>query len=78
MSKNALRAQHETEYEPKISLATLRQMASSPRHCAREIIAGLERGKMRLLVGRESRALHWISCLFPNGYGTLMRRKLDV
>ncbi len=78
ISKNSRRAQHEGEFERKNEEGTRRHMTTSPRDCAREIITGLERGKRRLLVGNGARALHRISRLFPNSYGTLLRRDLGV
>jgi short-subunit dehydrogenase len=73
---NSLRARNEGDYERKLAESMLRQMSTSSRDCAKEIITGLERGKRRLLVGNGARALHRISRLFPNSYGALLRRKL--
>jgi hypothetical protein len=30
------------------------------------------------LVGAGAKPLHWISRLFPNNYGTIVRRKLGI
>jgi short-subunit dehydrogenase len=78
ISKNSISAVHETAHERKLSQAFLGQMTTSPDDCAREIVAGLQRGDKRLLVGSGARAIHRLSRLFPNRYGELMRRKLGI
>ncbi|MBP7779981.1 MAG: SDR family oxidoreductase [Burkholderiaceae bacterium] len=71
-------AKYAGEFERKMAEANLRQMTTTPADCAREIVDGLARGNNRLLVGNGAKALHWISRLFPNSYGALMRRKLGI
>lgn len=71
-------AAHESDLERKLKMANVRQMTTTPQECARQIVAGLMRGDKRLLVGNGAKVLHWISRLFPNNYGTLVRRKLGV
>jgi NAD(P)-dependent dehydrogenase (short-subunit alcohol dehydrogenase family) len=66
------------DLERRMSEANLRQMTTPPADCAREIAEGLVRGKKRLLVGAGAKPLHWISRLFPDNYGTIVRRKLGV
>lgn len=78
ISKNEVPAQNEGAYERKVKAGALRQMTTAPRDCAKEIIAGLERGDKRLLVGNGARAIHRISRLFPNSYGSFLRRTLGV
>lgn len=67
-----------TDLERKLMAANLRQMTTTPQQCAQEIVNGLLSGKKRLLVGNGARALFWISRLFPNSYGDMVRRKLGV
>lgn len=71
-------ATNESDYERKLKSATIGQMTTSPEQCAREIVAGLRRGNKRVLVGNGAKTLHWISRLFPDNYGALVRRKLGV
>lgn len=71
-------AKFEGDFERRMKEANVRQMTTSPADCAREIVDGLVRGDNRLLVGNGARALHWISRLFPNNYGALMRKKLGI
>lgn len=78
ISSNALSAQHEGDYERRLAQAFNGQMTTAPEECARQIVAGLIRGDRRLLVGNGARTIHWISRLFPDTYGALMRRKLGV
>lgn len=72
------KAAHETEFERRLLAANKRQMTTTPEQCAREIVAGLVRGDKRLLVGNGARSLQWLARLFPDSYGTFMRRKLGV
>jgi short-subunit dehydrogenase len=76
IAKHTPRSQHEGEYERKLMAGMARQMSTSPRDCAIEIITGLEAGKKRLVVGSGARTLHRISRFFPDSYGALLRRKL--
>jgi len=78
ISKNSPLAKAGSDYERKLTHALLGQMTTTPEACAREIIAGLLRGDKRLLVGSGARTLHRISRLFPNSYGALIRRKLNI
>lgn len=65
------------DLELRINDGNLKRMTTTPEECARQILAGLERGKPRLLVGNGARALHWLSRLLPDRYGTLLRRSLE-
>jgi NAD(P)-dependent dehydrogenase (short-subunit alcohol dehydrogenase family) len=78
ISKATPIARHEGELERKLAEANKRQMTTTPQDCARQIVAGLLKGDKRLLVGNGARPLHWISRLFPNSYGSLVRKKLGV
>ena len=78
ISNNALSARNEGDYERRLSQAFSGQMTTTPEDCARQIAAGLSRGGRRLLVGNGAHAIHWISRLFPDTYGTFMRRKLGL
>ncbi|MBK5517245.1 SDR family oxidoreductase [Pseudomonas sp. TH10] len=55
-----------------------RKMTTLPRDAALAIIDGLRRGKPRLLVGKGSTALFWLSRLMPDRYGAILRRELGV
>lgn len=74
----APKASHEGDFERRVINANLRMMTTTPEECARQIVAGLIRGDKRLLVGNGARALHWISRLFPDSYGAIVRRKFGV
>ncbi len=76
ISKHTQHAQNEGDYERKLIAGMARQMTTSPKDCALEIVKGLEAGKKRLVVGNGARALHRISRLLPDSYGALLRRKL--
>jgi NAD(P)-dependent dehydrogenase (short-subunit alcohol dehydrogenase family) len=76
IAKHTPRSQNEGEFERKLMAGMLRQMSTSPKECAVQIITGLESGKKRLVVGNGARTIHRISRLFPDSYGGLLRRKL--
>jgi short-subunit dehydrogenase len=78
ITKHTPHSQNEGEYERKLMAGMARQMSTSPRDCAIEIITGLEAGKKRLVVGNGARTLHRISRLLPDSYGALLRRKLEA
>jgi hypothetical protein len=58
--------------------ANKKQMITPPTDCARDIVAGLAAGKKRLLVGNGAKQLHLLSRLMPDGYGTVMKKKLGI
>ena len=74
----APQAANEGAFERTLKEANLRQMTTRPEDCARQIADGLVRGDNRLLVGNGARAISWISRIFPNTYGGIMRKKLGV
>jgi NAD(P)-dependent dehydrogenase (short-subunit alcohol dehydrogenase family) len=75
--KNTIESKFAGDFERRMSEANVRQMVTTPRDCALEIIHGLTGGENRLLVGNGAKALHWISRIFPNSYGNLIRKKLN-
>jgi short-subunit dehydrogenase len=48
-------------------------LVTPPEHCAEEILAGLRAGKRRILTGSGARTISWVSRLFPDSYGRLLR-----
>lgn len=78
MPKHTPKSQNEGEFERKLMAGMTRQMSTSPRDCALEVIAGLEARKKRLVVGNGARTLHRISRLLPDSYGVLLRRKVGL
>jgi NAD(P)-dependent dehydrogenase (short-subunit alcohol dehydrogenase family) len=74
--KNSIAPTNESATASAMMAANVRQMTTSPETCAREIIAGIIKGKKRILVGNGSTMLHLISRLFPDSYGRLINKKL--
>lgn len=66
------------ELERVVKEANIRQMTTTPRDCARQIISGLKRRRPRLLVGNGAGILFWLPRLLPNAYGAIVRRKLGL
>jgi short-subunit dehydrogenase len=50
-----------------------RLMTVSPERCAADIIAGIERGRRRILTGNLSTRLDWLSRLLPSRYPALIK-----
>ena len=59
--------------EATFSSAADKLLTTSPEDCAAGIIAGIERGKKRILVGNKSTTIYWLSCLLPNHYHPVLR-----
>jgi short-subunit dehydrogenase len=48
-------------------------LITPPEKCAADIIAGIERGRRRILTGHRSRTLYWLSRWLPNSYPAVLR-----
>jgi short-subunit dehydrogenase len=48
-------------------------MQTTPAQCANEILAGIRRGKRRIVTGRHSKLLYWLPRLFPASYPRLIK-----
>ncbi len=48
-------------------------LLTPPEDCARDILAGVERGDSRILTGHKSTTLHWLSRLLPSRYPAVLR-----
>jgi short-subunit dehydrogenase len=51
-----------------------RMLVTPPERCAADILDGIERGQRRILTGKFSSTLHWLSRLLPNAYPALLKR----
>lgn len=68
--KVALAGAEEARIEAKFPEALI----TSPEDCARGILAGVARGKRRILVGSQARTLDWLARLLPSGYGWVLKK----
>lgn len=59
--------------EDHFSTAVQMLLLTPPDVCAADIIAGLERGRRRILTGHKSTTLSWLSRLFPNSYPNILK-----
>jgi len=50
-----------------------RMLVTPPEDCAADIVAGVERGRKRILTGSKSTTIYWLSRLLPNGYPAVLR-----
>jgi len=50
-----------------------KMLLTPPEDCAADIIAGVERGRKRVITGNKSTSLWWLSRLMPNTYPAVLR-----
>jgi short-subunit dehydrogenase len=62
------------EEEARFSALADKLLLTSPDECAADIIAGIERGKKRIITGNRSTSLFWLSRLLPNSYPAILKR----
>ena len=55
----------------KVKAATL--MVTSPADCAAAILAGIRRGKRRIVTGRHAKLLFWLPRVLPAGYPRFLK-----
>ncbi len=53
--------------------AAEKMLLTPPEECAGDIIAGVERGKRRIITGHRSTTMYWLSRLMPNSYPGLIK-----
>ena len=54
--------------------STKKLLTTPPEKCAAKIIAGIERGKRRIVTGNTSRSTWWMSRWLPNSYPAVFKR----
>jgi len=59
----------ETEFDHMAETMLL----TPPDECAADIIAGIERGRKRIVTGHKSTSLAWLSRLLPSAYPTVLK-----
>jgi NAD(P)-dependent dehydrogenase (short-subunit alcohol dehydrogenase family) len=50
-----------------------KMLLTPPDVCAADIIAGIERGRKRIITGNKSTSLFWLSRLLPNAYPSVLK-----
>ena len=50
-----------------------KMLLTPPDECAADILAGVERGDLRIITGSKSSTLHWLSRLLPDSYPAILR-----
>ena len=55
-----------------------RMAALTPQQAAQQILAGVERNRGRVLVGKDAKLLAWVQRLFPESYGRRLNAMTDV
>ena len=61
------------EEEARFSMLAGKLLQTPPEDCAADIIAGVERGKRRIVTGHKSTSLYWLTRLMPNRYPALLK-----
>lgn len=59
--------------EDRVLAQLPRALVTSPEECARGILAGVARGRRRILVGSSARSVDWLQRLLPAHYGIALR-----
>ncbi|HEX9208204.1 MAG TPA: SDR family oxidoreductase [Steroidobacteraceae bacterium] len=59
--------------ESTFDVMAQQMLVTPPEDCAADIIAGVERGKRRIVTGHKSTSLFWLSRFLPNSYPGLLR-----
>ncbi len=59
--------------EQKMEKMASSLMQTTPAQCAKEILAGVKRGKRRIVTGRNAQLLYWLPRLFPESYPRLIK-----
>jgi short-subunit dehydrogenase len=62
------------EEEARFSTLADKLLQTSPDDCAADIVAGIERGRKRIITGNRSTTLFWLSRLLPNSYPAILKR----
>ena len=61
------------EEEARFSVLADKLLQTEPGECAADIIAGVERGKRRIITGNKSTSLYWLARLMPNRYPAILK-----
>lgn len=61
------------EEEARFSVLADKLLQTSPEECAAAIIAGVERGRRRIVTGHKSSSLYWLTRLMPNRYPAILK-----
>lgn len=61
------------EEEARFDGMAEKMLTTPPEECAADIIAGIERGDLRIITGNKSSTLYWLSRLLPNRYPAIIR-----
>lgn len=61
------------EEEARFSMLADKLLKTPPEQCAADIIAGVERGKRRIITGHKSTSLYWLTRLMPNRYPAILK-----
>jgi NAD(P)-dependent dehydrogenase (short-subunit alcohol dehydrogenase family) len=62
------------EEEARFAAQAERLLQTPPEECAADIIAGVERGRKRIITGHKSTSLYWLTRILPNGYPAVLKR----
>ena len=58
--------------EDRCAESIRKALLTPPEECAADIIAGLERGKKRILTGHKSTTMYWLGRVLPNHYHAVL------
>lgn len=70
--------QNATERERSFSTQFEKALITPPEDCARAILAGVAKGKNKIVTGNQALLTDWLSRLLPTSYHHAIRRKLNL
>jgi NAD(P)-dependent dehydrogenase (short-subunit alcohol dehydrogenase family) len=60
--------------EDRFSMVAEKLLQTPPERCAAEIVAGVERGRRRIVTGHRSTTLYWLTRWLPDSYPSVLAR----
>lgn len=60
--------------EAEFAAKAERLLLTPPEECAADIVAGMVKGKRRIITGHRSSLVYWLARLLPNSYPAVLRR----
>ena len=73
IEKSGRRCAASGEEEARFSVLADKLLQTTADRCAADILAGIERGKKRIITGNRSTTLFWLSRLMPNAYPAILK-----
>lgn len=73
IERDGRRVRNANEQEERFANLVRKLLVTPPEDCAADIIAGVRKGKKRILTGKSSSTMFWLARLFPNSYPAVLK-----